>query len=319
MTDHIAAGAADDPPADPVAPIFRLRPADEGWPDLWRHIPDPPTEIHVQGDPAWLNRPSIAVVGTRRPTNRGLAVAEGLSRALALRGWTVVSGLALGIDGAAHRGALTVGGGTVAVMATGPDLVYPRVHRGLHAELTAAGCAVTEHAPGVPPLRHHFPVRNRLIAALCRAVIVVEAPLRSGAMNTARTAVDYDREVFAVPGPVDLDTSKGCHHLLREGAHLLEGADDVARVLGEPRPDNANRGRDPLPDLFGGALAPAPQTSARWIMDRLDLEGVRRDELRRRWPGTEAAWVEGLTALELAGLIQRLPGGRLARRIWTCP
>lgn len=278
-------------------------------------MPDPPEELHVQGDPAWLNRPALAIVGTRRASNRGLAVAEGLARTLSLRGWVIVSGLARGVDAAAHRGALSAGGGTVAVMATGPDLIYPRSHVGLHGEVACQGCNVTEHAPGTPPLKHHFPHRNRLIAALSRAVIVVEAPLRSGAMHTARVALDYDREVFAVPGPVDLDNSRGCHRLLRDGAHLIESSDDVVRILGEPEPQD----RLVAGDLFKGALDPAPQSSARWIMDRLDLEGVRRDELRQRWPGTEETWIEGLTALELAGLIRRLPGGRIARRIWSCP
>jgi len=295
----------------------RFQPDDIRWPELWRQIADPPTAIYVQGDPRWLNRPTLAIVGTRRASNRGLAIAEGLARSLALRGWAIVSGMALGIDGAAHRGALAAKGGTIAVMGTGPDIVYPRAHRKLHAAILAQGCAVTEHERGTPPLKQHFPRRNRLIAALARAVIVVEAPLRSGAMHTANVALDYDREVFAVPGPVDGKLNGGCHRLLRDGAHLLESGDDVDRVLGRPE------GEDPhangtVPDLFRGALDPAPQSSARWIMDRIDLEGVRRDDLRRRWPGNEEKWVEGLTALELAGLIRRLPGGRIARRIWTC-
>lgn len=278
-------------------------------------MPDPPEILHIQGDKAWLNRPALAIVGTRRASNRGLAVAEGLARALSLRGWVIVSGLARGVDAAAHRGALSAGGGTVAVMATGPDLIYPRSHSGLHRDVVAQGCSITEHLPGTPPLKHHFPHRNRLIAALARAVIVVEAPLRSGAMHTARVALDYDREVFAVPGPIDLDNSRGCHRLLRDGAHLIESSDDVARILGDPEPQTGSRAGD----LFKGALEPAPQSSARWIMDRLDLEGVKRDELRLRWPGNEETWIEGLTALELAGLIRRLPGGRIARRIWSCP
>jgi DNA processing protein len=291
--------------------LLCLGPADLHWPALWRHIPDPPHQLYVQGDPVWLNRPALAIVGTRRPTNRGLAVAAGLGAALARLGWTIVSGLAHGIDGAAHQGALDAGGTSVAVMATGPDLVYPRAHVALHAAVIAHGCSVTEHSPGTAPLRHHFPVRNRLIAALCQGVIVVEAPLRSGAMHTARVAVEYDREVFAVPGPIDLETSRGCHRLLRDGAQLVESAADISRVLGLPDPGPA------VPDLFGGALDPAPGSASRWILDRLELEGLRRDELRGRWPGTEGAWLEGLTALELAGLIRRLPGGRIARRIWN--
>jgi len=280
---------------------------------------DPPPAIHILGDAGWLNRPAVAIVGTRKASNRGLAVAEGLARALGLRGWTIVSGMARGIDAAAHRGALAAKAGTVAVMGTGPDLIYPREHAKLQSEIIAGGCCITEYEPGTPPLKHHFPRRNRLIAALARAVIVVEAPLHSGAMHTANVALDYDREVFAVPGPVDLPNSFGCHRLLRDGAFLIENSDDVERVLGPPEPALiAAQNNGQVPDLFAGALDPAPQSSARWILDRLDLEGVRRDELRQRWPGSEANWVEGLTALELAGLIRRLPGGRLARRIWTC-
>lgn len=274
----------------------------------------------MQGDPLWLNKPTLAIVGTRRATNRGLALAEGLARALSLRGWTIVSGLARGIDAAAHRGALAAGGSTIAVMGTGPDLIYPRSHQQLHGEVVSSGCSVTQYQPGTPPLKHHFPARNRLIAALARAVIVIEAPLQSGAMHTANVALDYDREVFAVPGPVDLATSRGCHRLLRDGAHLIETGEDVDRILGKPDGGTgAGEAQSGPVDLFGGALNPAPHSSARWIMDRLDLEGVRRDDLRNRWPGNEETWLEGLTALELAGLIRRLPGGRIARRVWSCP
>lgn len=308
-------------PADAAkAPRVTLSSRSPDWPALWRHIPDPPAVIHVVGDPTWLTCPTLAIVGTRRATNRGLALAGGLARALAVRGWTITSGLALGIDGAAHRGALAAGGGTVAVMGTGPELVYPRAHRGLQTEILRTGCCLTEFPPGTPPLRHNFPKRNRLIAALSLAVVVVEAPLTSGALHTARLALDYDREVFAVPGPVDLASSRGCHRLLRDGAHLLESTEDIDRVLGPP--PGASRDDRPLaarPDLFGAAPDPAPGSAARWIFDRLDLEGRSRDALRRRWPGDEAAWIEGVAALELAGLIRRLPGGRIARRIWSCP
>ncbi len=303
----------------PLAGFLHLKPTDLRWPELWRHIPDPPSSVYVQGDPGWLNKPTLAIVGTRRATNRGLALAEGLARALALRGWTIVSGMASGIDAAAHRGTLGASGSTIAVMGTGPDLVYPRAHRQLHTEVIANGCSVTEYSPGTPPLKHHFPARNRLIAALARAVIVVEAPLQSGAMHTANVALDYDRDVFAVPGPVDLATSRGCHRLIRDGAALVETGEDIDRTLGNPDPGRpAQTGISEPPDLFRGALNPAPHSSARWIMDRLDLEGTRRDELRNRWPGSDETWLEGLTALELAGLIRRLPGGRIARRLWSC-
>jgi DNA processing protein len=277
---------------------------------------DPPAEIHVRGDLTVLNGPTVAMVGTRRATPRGLAVARGLAAELAAHGWIIVSGLALGIDGEAHRGALSVQGKSVGVMATGSDRVYPSAHGRLRERLNANGCTLTEFSSGTPPLKHHFPRRNRLIAGLARGVIVVEAPYKSGAMLTAMLALDYDREVFAVPGPVDLETSRGCHHLLREGAHLLENVNDVTRVLGTPDRE-WGPSRKPGSESTPGNPDPAPGSSARWIMDRMDLEGISRDRLRERWPGSEESWQEGLLALELAGLIRRLPGGRLARRIWS--
>jgi DNA processing protein len=293
-----------------------IKPGHPHWPRLWEQINDPPTEVRVRGNAAVLNEPALAIVGTRRASARGLAVARGLAAELAAHGWVIVSGLALGIDGEAHRGALSVLGRSVGVMATGSDLVYPSAHRSLKTELETEGCTLTEFPPGTPPLKFHFPRRNRLIAGLARGVVVVDAPRKSGAMLTAMLALDYNREVFAVPGPVDLETSRGCHHLLRQGAHLVESVTDIARVLGEPIPQDRTGPEQAV--LFGGEL-PAPQdkSAARWIMDRLDLEGVSRDQLRGRWPGTEGLWQEGLLALELAGLIRRLPGGRLARRIWS--
>jgi len=293
-----------------------LKPGHPHWPQLLDQTNDPPAEIHVCGNLSVLNEPSIAMVGTRRATARGLAVARAIAAELAAHGWVIVSGLALGIDGEAHRGALAVQGRSVGVMATGSDRMYPSAHRNLRRRLEVNGCSLTEFEPGTPPLKHHFPRRNRLIAGLVRGVIVVEAPRKSGAMLTAMLALDYNREVFAVPGPVDLETSRGCHHLLREGAHLLESVADVTRVLGPPGMQRESSG-DPLRDLKCEIPDPVPGSAARWIMDRLDLEGVSRDRLRERWPGGEDSWQEGFMALELAGLIRRLPGGRLARRVWS--
>jgi len=282
-----------------------------GWPVGWRDLSDPPRRVTVAGDTEVLRRRSLAVVGTRGATARGLAVAERLAAEFATAGWVVVSGLALGIDAAAHRGALSAGGRTVGVMATGIDITYPARHRRLRQRIEESGCVVTELPAGVGPRRFLFPRRNRLIAALAAGVVVVEAPRRSGALLTAYLALDLGREVFAVPGPVDRDQSRGCHHLLRMGATLVEGLADITRELGDPDHDGAAPSDGPSPPP-----RPAPGSVARWIWDRLDLEGVARDELRRRWNGTEAAWSEGLLALELAGLIRRLPGGRLARTIW---
>ncbi len=283
-----------------------LDPDHPDWPAGWRHLPDPPVAVDVAGDPSVLGRRALAIVGTRAATPRGLAVARRLARDLAGSGWMIVSGLALGIDGEAHRGALDADGVTIAVMATPLGRTYPTAHRSLRHRIEATGCALTESrdrdGPGGKWL---FPRRNRLIAAMAEGVIVVEAPARSGALSTAHVALDLGRPVWAVPGPVERDETTGCHQLLREGALLCETAADVARELVPPRPATGPSG-----------VRPAPGSAAAWILDRLDLDGVPLEELRLRWPGTDAMWHEGLLALELAGLIRRLPGGRLAPRIW---
>ncbi len=296
---------------DRGTPFARIRPGSAAWPPLLDEIPDAPAWLEVGGDPRALIQQSLAIVGTRRATPRGLAVARGLGLQAALRGWTVVSGLAVGIDAAAHRGALDGKGLTVGVMATGLDKTFPRQHLSLRKEMERAGCCVSEYPVGTPPLKHHFPRRNRLIAGLALAVIVVEAPLRSGAMITARLALDYNRDVLAVPGPVDHDNSRGCHKLLRQGAALVESWADVEAVVG-PGPQVASTvegGPQDTECILTGAAA--------WILDRLDLAGVKRDELRRSWPGSEDIWQQGVLALEMQGLIRRLPGGRLARSIWV--
>ncbi|MEZ4388332.1 MAG: DNA-processing protein DprA [Candidatus Krumholzibacteriia bacterium] len=283
-----------------------LHPDAAGWPAGWRDLPEPPASVHVTGDLSCLGARAVAVVGTRAATARGLAVARRLGRDLAARGWVVVSGLAFGIDAAAHEGALEAGGRTVAVMATPPERTYPARHRDLRRRLEARGCAVTESAPGAEVAgRWLFPRRNRLIAGLVEGVIVVEAPHRSGALVTAALAADLGRTVWAVPGPVDSAVSAGCHQLLRDGACLCEGVADIDPVLAPPRQGAV----PPLP-------RPATGSAAAWILDRLDLDGTPLAELRGRWSGTDAMWHEGLLALELAGLIRRLPGGLLAPRIW---
>ena len=275
---------------------------------------DPPAAVTVMGQPQHLAASCLAIVGTRQATARGLAVAEGLARALVGAGWVIVSGMARGIDAAAHRGALRGNGATVAIMGTGSDLTYPAGHRRLRTQIEARGCTVTEYPRGTPPRRYNFPQRNRLIAGMVEGVIVVEAPVRSGALLTAYLALDLCREVFAVPGPVDSLNSRGCHRLLREGATLVESPEDVHQVLAPPRSVKC-AGQSPG-SLAHLPLVPTTGSAARWIWDRLDLEGLPLDKLRGRWAGDEASWAEGLVALEMAGLTLRLPGGRLARRIW---
>lgn len=293
--------------APPRRVPLRLGPTHPHWPERWRHLHEPPSTVTVTGRSEALTGRCLAIVGTRAATPRGLAIAESFAAALAGFGWTIVSGLARGIDAAAHRATIAAGGRTVAVMGTGWDLTFPPRHAALRQRIERDGCCVTELPDGAPPLKHHFPRRNRLIVGLVEGVVVVEAPERSGALITAWLAQDFGIEVFAVPGPIDRPESRGCHILLREGCELCEGPDDVHRVLAPPAL---------APAAAEAPLLPVPGSSARWIWDRLDLEGTPQAELRARWPWGEGPWAEGLLALEMAGLIRRLPGDVLARRFW---
>jgi DNA processing protein len=280
---------------------------------LWGQLHDSPRKITVAGNAACLTQRSLAIVGTRKASARGLAVATSLASELSRHGWIIVSGLAQGIDGAAHHGSLEAGGITVAIMGTGIDRTYPTMHRGLRRRIEASGCVVTEFPVGAGPTKWSFPRRNRLIAGMAEGVIVVDAPARSGALLTAYLASDLGREVFAVPGPVDSRRSRGCHHLIREGATLVESVEDIHLVLPppclSPEPTAAVKRRL-------ARIIPAPGSAARWIWDRVDLEGTSLHELQERWVGGSASWAEGLVALEMAGLIRRLAGGRIARRYW---
>ncbi len=294
----------------PTGGVWTLRRGAAHWPHLWHEVDKPPDLIRGSGDPSVLRQPAVAIVGTRRASARGVAVARRLAADLSRAGWVIVSGLALGIDAAAHVGALEADGVTVAVMATGVDRTYPAGHVELRRRIERRGCVVTEAVDGTAPLPFLFPRRNRLVSGLARGVIVVEAPLRSGAMSTAYHGLNQGREIFAVPGPVDVDGCLGCHHLLKQGAHLVDRVSDVIEVLGYPS------GNVPEPGEPPAAMLPVSGSAARWIWDRLDLTGLRLSELRKHWAGTEDIWHEGLLALEMAGLIARLPGGGIARKIW---
>ncbi|MDA0233611.1 MAG: DNA-processing protein DprA, partial [Proteobacteria bacterium] len=208
--------------------------ADADYPRQLFDIADPPVLLYVKGEPALLSRPGIALVGARSATAAGEANAEAFARTLAQQGLVVVSGLALGIDAAAHRGALaagSTGAGTVAVIGTGIDRIYPARNAALAREIAAAGAVVSEFPLGTPPLQHNFPRRNRLIAGLAEGVLVVEAALGSGSLITARLATETGREVFAIPGSIHSPLSRGCHRLIRDGAKLVETAEDVVEEL----------------------------------------------------------------------------------------
>jgi len=289
-----------------------LTPADPDYPAALAASPDGPAALWTQGLPFDASRPWAAVVGTRGATPYGLRIARRISEDLARRGVGVVSGLARGIDAAAHAGALAGGGPTLAVLGCGVDVVYPPEHHALAREVAASGALWSEHPPGTPPHPGHFPRRNRLVAAVARVVVVVEAPLSSGALVTARLALDANREVLAVPGSVERGAHAGCHRLIRDGATLCEGVDDVLRALGLAwAPGDAG--------LAGGGgrgptLPPPPPGPALVVYGALDPDEARDgDDLVRRTGLSPDAVADAMTLLELGGHAVRVPGVGLVR------
>jgi DNA processing protein len=274
---------------------------DADYPAALLETPDPPLLLYVQGEVEFLNRRSLAIVGSRNASAQGVDNARAIGAHLSQRGWTIVSGLAFGIDGAAHEGGLAGPGSTVAVVGTGLDRVYPARHRALAHRIASAGVLISEFAPGTPPLPPNFPMRNRIIAGLARGTLVVEAALQSGSLITARQAADYGREVFAVPGSIHSPLSRGCHALIRQGAKLVESADDILEELQGPSaapttPVVAATGRrDPVLDALGHDPATLDALCAR--------TGWSTQELSAR-----------LLELELEDRVARLPGGLYQRR-----
>ena len=285
---------------------------DERYPPRLRSIPDPPPALWVRGNVSSLrSSQAIAIVGSRAASSYGLSVARQLARDLAAAGLVVVSGLARGCDGAAHRGALESGGRTVAVVGCGADVVYPREHRSLYGEIAAAGAVVSELPPGTPPLPIHFPLRNRIISGLAAAVVIVEASSRSGSLITASCALEQGRDVMAVPGNVLSERHTGCHELLRDGACLVRSARDVVEALGwAPSGLDAGPGGDPADKL---STAPEAADSAGVLTCLTPGEEVDLDALAARSGLKPADLLAELTRLELAGAVGRLPGGRFVR------
>ena len=241
VLEHDTAAAVDGALAwadEPGNSVITL--GDPLYPAALLEIPDPPVLLYVKGDPALLSRQSIAVVGARSATPQGEANAESFSRALSEAGLCIVSGLALGIDAAAHRGGLAGPGSTVAVIGTGADRIYPARNAALARQIAEAGVIVSEFPLGIGPLAHNFPRRNRLIAGLAQGVLVVEAALKSGSLITARLATDCGREVFAIPGSIHSPVARGCHQLIRDGAKLVESAEDILEELGATPDDVAS-------------------------------------------------------------------------------
>jgi DNA processing protein len=275
--------------------------ADASYPALLREIIDPPLALHFRGDLSIVTSPSIAVVGSRRASVYGVNAASTLTRDLVAAGLTIVSGMARGIDAAAHDAALASGGRTIAVLGTGIDIVYPRAHTRLAREISSKGLVLSEFPPGTPPMPENFPMRNRLISGLSLGTLIVEATARSGSLITARMAAEQGREVFAVPGSMFSAGSEGTHRLIQYGAKLVHDVDDVLQEL----PGNLTRKPE---------QAPEPPDELREVLHALTREeACHLDALAEELSRPAAALAESLLQLELGGWIRALPGSRYVR------
>lgn len=283
------------------------------YPPALLDTPDPPTLLWMLGDPACLARPGLAIVGARSATRQGLDNAEAFARHLAERGFAIVSGLAEGIDTAAHRGALAGGGATVAVIGTGADRIYPASNRELAYRIAEQqGVLISEFPLGTPASPGNFPRRNRLIAGLSRGVLVVEAALRSGSLITARLAVEQGREVFAIPGSIHSPLSRGCHQLIRQGARLVESAQDIFEEIGKPPDNDLVMDRSVVRDMPDAHATGNP--AIKKVLDILGYEPFDMDKLVARSGLTVDALYAILLEMELENVVERLPGGRFQRR-----
>ncbi len=282
--------------------------ADTAYPQKLLELPDPPTLLYVTGRLDLLERHAIGIVGARNATAQGMQNAEAFAKALAGMGETIVSGLALGIDTAAHAGALESTahdeGSTIAVIGTGADIVYPARNRALAHRIAENGAIVSEFPLGTPAAPFHFPRRNRVIAGLSRGVLVVEAAARSGSLITARMAAEQGREVFAIPGSIHSPLSKGCHALIRQGAKLVESAQDILEELAPQH--TPPRLSEPLTPL-------APQQDDDPLLAALGYDPVALDALCSRMAQPAGELLARLFMLELAGQVERRPGNIFQR------
>ncbi len=285
--------------------------ADEGYPALLREIDDPPPLLFVRGTLTDRDDLSIALVGTRKRSPYGEQVAGQLTRDLIRRGFTVVSGLAMGVDADAHQAALNAGGRTIAVTGCGIDINYPSANSQLREQIAQSGAVISELAMGTPPTRDRFPQRNRIIAGMSLGTVVIEAPVKSGALITARLAGESGRAVFAVPGNITSPVSRGCHDLLRDGALLVETAEDIVQGLGimleaVPEREPAVERERKLDDL------PADQQQ---VLDALSHQPRNIDDvaLDCRLPLSQVS--AALMLLEVKGLVRRFPGNQFVRTV----
>ena len=289
---------------------------DVRYPDSLLHIPDPPLMLYVAGPARWLQRPqplthsarSLAMVGSRNPTPQGADNARQFAHSLAGMGWCIVSGMALGIDAAAHAGALaadTTEVPTIAVVGTGVDRVYPRQHKQLAHQIAAHGLMLSEFPLGTPPIASNFPKRNRIISGLSCGTLVVEAALASGSLITARTASEQGREVFAIPGSIHAPQSRGCHALIQQGAKLVTCAQDILEELQGPSSQR--------PPAASDATTSAPAAAEHQLLQAMGYDPIGLDALSARTGWGAAELQAQLLELELEGWLSRLPGGLFQR------
>ena len=283
---------------------------DDDYPAMLAEIPGPPRQLYVLGDIDALHLPALAIVGSRNPTQGGVRNAHDFARHLAGQGFTIVSGMAQGIDAAAHEGALDGGGKTVAFLGTGIDRVYPAVNRDLAHRIARQGALVSEYPLGAPPERWHFPERNRLISGLGLGTLVVEAARRSGSLITARLAGEQGREIFALPGSIHNPLSRGCHELIRQGAKLVETAGDI---LAELRPLTGHL-RETAEDAAPGPAFPDTDDDYEELRKVLSHDPVTIDELEQQSGLTIDQLSSMLLILELHGEVESLSGGRYVKK-----
>jgi DNA processing protein len=278
---------------------------DPRYPPRLLQTADPPAVLYAAGRVELLAAPALAIVGSRNASTQGIGDAEALARALSEAGLTIVSGLALGIDAAAHRGGLAARGSSVAVMGTGPDVYYPSRNRDLAAALERDGCLVSEFPLGTPPRPGNFPCRNRLISGMSLGVLVVEAALPSGSLTTARSALEQDREVFAMPGSIHSTLSKGCHWLIKQGAKLVEGAEDVLAEL---------RWEPPSPPAAAqGPAAERPAAERDPVLRAMGFAPMSLDQIAEQARLDVARVSARVSRLEIEGRVAALPGGMFQR------
>lgn len=283
-----------------------LTPDNPAWPPQLTEIPDPPLALFVRGNSTLLAEPQLAIVGSRNPTPTGDETAVDFARQLARSGLVITSGLALGIDGASHRGALKANGATIAVCGTGLDRIYPARHRTLGHEVATRGALVSEYPLGAGPLKRHFPERNRLVSGLSLGVLVVEAAHRSGSLISARLASEQGREVFAIPGSIHNPLARGCHRLIRDGAKLVEQAADILEEL-------APQLRLASDDTSVADFGQPTDVGENRVLKYIDYAPTSVDCVVERTGLTPAAVSAMLLTLELQGSIAAAPGGGYMR------